>query len=330
MPAAKISELPDISLPLNGTEELLITEDDLDSQYPVSALLDTIRLTPYTNNTRPTAPATGVTVYAADKAGRMRPSWVTPSGRSYSVQALLGENKCGFWSATGDSIAAHNTITGPGATRINFGDTRLGTATVRSISTGASNPLLSAKRMGFVTTGAANAQAGTRHAVQQFSRQYGFDFIIRFGFATPLPAGSRFFVGFLSATTAMSATTDPTNNGNSIGLLSNAADDFLSIYGRTNGTTNTKIPLNNTTFPLNTGNVDLFELRLFCSASDLSVMNWAITNLSTEAFLEGTLPAASLPTSSFLLSPQITVSQGATAGDPIGIDVVNQYIETDI
>lgn len=314
----KISELG-VNGPTRGTEFL---HTDATSKLALSEVFSTYTMSTTYSATTPASPSSGVSIYASAK-GRLRPAWIGPSGISNSFQSLVGRNKIGFWSATGNSIAAFNTAAGSGAALINFPVTLGGTSVARSVSP--TNLFLSTKRWGVQATTAISI--GSRHTAVVYSRQAGFEYIARFGISSLGSATTRrLAVGMVGTTSLQSLlsaslagcliTFTPTNNTLSVST---------SQAGGTAATT-TAIP--NANLPANTANVDLYEVRWFCPPAG-TTMYWRIERLNTGHVAEGEV-SQTLPPLTTLMSPQITfTSTGGTPGTS-AIDMVSQYIETDL
>lgn len=328
MADAKISELPSATTPLAGTEVLPIVQGGETRKVPASALGgDPLALSD--QSATPSAPTSGLKLYGVAKAGRRRPTWIGPAGVDTSVQSFLAANKVGFWSANGNGTNGMNNAA-PDIILFNFGHTTSGTATARNVAT--TNLFTRTRRIGYaVGTGAS---AGTRHAKAQFSRDGGFEYIVRFGIsALPLATFAGIYsVGLGSSTSFQRQIGSGAQSGVGITMTLNTdapINNSFRVVSATNAgdTPTVHDDLDLTDFPVATANVDLYEVRFFCAPGGSSVF-WRIERLNTGNVDSGEITTA-LPTSSTLLSPFIGIGTAAVNSSGMAIDVVSQYIETD-
>lgn len=278
----------------------------------------------YSNGSNPTSPSTGLRLFARKNAGRNRLAYIGPAGIDVSVQAFLGANKVGYWGAQGNSNTAFNTAA-PGLMLFNFGHAATGTATARAVAT--TNLFTSSRRLGFLSSGTVGNSAGTRHNALQFwtgnaAGLGGFEYVARFGISQ-VNATTRFFVG-MSTSAAVIANSEPMNNAALLGFGANMSQTTMRVWS--GGGTAVDLGAN---FPVKTQNSDLYEVRIFCPPNTGSAGNiyWSVTRLNTGHYSEGVFD--SLYTPSGLLSPQIWINNGTTAS-AVAIDVISQYIETDV
>ncbi|MBJ7446863.1 MAG: hypothetical protein JHC81_04950 [Brevundimonas sp.] len=279
------------------------------------------------NAVAPSAPASGIKLYAIDKADRRRPGWVGPSGIDTSIQEFIGANKIGFWSAGGNSTTGFNNAT-PGIMLWNFGHTTQGTVTARNVaaSAGAGRIFNSTRRLGFAQ-GAATS-AGTRHGLSQFALLNGFEYIARFGISgLPSSGSAGYWAGLQTGTNALTSTFMLNGAAGGVGAYLSTAGGFQIVHAVSSGSGYTvHKTLNATTFPSSTASIDLYELRLFCPPG-ATTMAWRVERLNTGDYDEG-LITADLPASTALLMPQIACA-GSAVSLGVAIDVVSQYIVTD-
>lgn len=227
--------------------------------------------------------------------------------------------KVGIWSANGN---------GTGVSTINFGASNTGTPTARNIAN--TNSFTMMRRLGFPT--ATGSVCGTRHNSLQFNRDAGFDYVARVGVASLPSSGFHvLFVGFNSTTNNAAQVGSGSGAGFGLRLVGGTSPNAwyptsaaLSADTATNGES-----LSGTDFPVNTGSVDMYEIRLFCAPGG-SAVDWTVTRLTggSGQTTSGSISTA-LPASNVLLSPIIS---GAcqTPNTGFAIDVVSQFVETDL
>ena len=274
------------------------------------------------SNTTPAAPASGVTLFARKRAGRVRIAARSPAGRPASAQPLLGGNKVRLWTANGNST----TVTTSG-----LASSTTGTATTRNVA--ATNDFTMFSRIGYVAASAAvNQGFGVRHGALQFARSNngtkkacGFEYIARWGLAVADGNLGRLAIGMFGTASALSASVAMTTLTDCVFIGKDDGDANLSIYCNDGTGTAVKTSLG-ASFPGNTGSADMYETRIGCLPDGTTIF-WSIENLVTGAFTEGGF-TTDIPAATTLLSPQIFGSTG-TSTVQMGIDIVSQYVETD-
>jgi hypothetical protein len=315
----KITQLPEATMPLVGTEPVALVQGGETRRAPASAFRpDPVDLA----QTDPAAPPAGtVRLFRREIAGRQMPAFIGPSGMNSALQPLLARNKVLRVNPTGNGTA----ILTDGAT---FQST--GTATTRTVAT--TNLFTRTRRIGYVSATAAGSTAGARHNLLQLTLGNGaglggFFAVIRFGFSAVV-SDMRAFVGARNNAGAGGNVEPPTLTG-SIGVGKGGADANLSIfYGGT--AAQTPIPLG-ANFPANTENVDLYELALFAPPEVAETVHWQVTRLNTGHVASGTLTggAAVLPAADVLLTPFNAIVSNNTTAAAVAIDFVSVYAETD-
>jgi hypothetical protein len=268
----------------------------------------------------PAAPAADrLSIFAANRGGRLLPKSFGPAGLDTVLQPNIFGNSIGWFRPVGNSTTI---------SLMGLNNTASGTATSRTVAT--TSLLASTRRAGFVSAATAGSSAGTRHGSGQFWRGNaaglgGFFFVARFGMSDAAAvAGARSFIG-LSATAGVLSNADPSTNTNIVGVGHDGADSNLSIIHNDGTGTATKVALG-ANFLANTLSADLYELALFAAPNGADV-GYRVERLNTGDVASGTL-TTDLPANTALLSPQLWRNNGATAL-AVGIDVVSQYIETD-
>lgn len=274
-------------------------------------------LTDYSSTT-PSAPATGVKLFSRTLANRRRPAFVGPSGLDTGLQAFLGANKIALWTAQGG-----NTI----VSTFGFGNTAVGTATTRGFST--TNAFNQMRRIGY-TTGTGTT-CGTRNGITQYGRLGGFEYTARFGIsALPSSGNYRIFCGMLASNSTFNGPGQTFSGPPGVGLLLDSTTGWRVISAAAGGSpATTHATLSTTDFPVNTANVDMYEVRLFCPPNG-STAGWSLTRLTggSGQVATGVISTDLPPTS----NPLSSIIQGSCdlANSGYAIDIVGQYIETDI
>ncbi|HZV61633.1 MAG TPA: hypothetical protein VFF75_04395 [Methylophilaceae bacterium] len=275
----------------------------------------------------PAAPSAGhVRMFGRSLAGGALPAYVGPSGLASVLQPLIGRNKVGMWSPSGNA----NTSTG-----IYFGmlaPSFSGTPQTRNVST--DNMFQSLRRIGCQS----NSAAGSRALIYSTGLQYwrgnaancgGFRAIFRWGCADAAPvAGAKTFVGF-SASSGIATTTGLEVSAalNLVGIGTDSTDNNLCVIHNDGAGLANKINLGDD-FPANTLSADAYELALFCPPNSDSI-SYEVTRLNRPDISPATgIITSDLPANSQLLLPIFLRSNGNTAL-AVAIDMISLYIETD-
>lgn len=275
----------------------------------------------------PSAPAAGSMIqWAQPIAGREMPWFQGPGGQSATIQPLFARNKVGIWSPPG------NATTVPGVDGFT-GLTLVGTATARNVAT--TNMFTRARRLGLVSAAGTGSLASARQAAAQFtvgagSGLGGFFKVVRFGISDAATvAGARMFVG-MSATTGAPTNVEPSTLLNCVGVGHGAADTNLKLF---RGGSAAQAPIDlGANFPTNTLNTDLYELALFTPPSSADV-RYEVTRLNTGHVATGTLAnsgGVALPSTTTLLTGTWLYRTNNATALAVGIDLVSDYVETDL
>jgi hypothetical protein len=275
-----------------------------------------------------TPPADTVRLFRRKIGGRNMPAFLGPDGQFNSLQPLVARNKIGVWSPPGNSTTA------PGVFGM-AGMSTTGTATARNVAT--TNLFTRLRRLGYVSGAAAGSFVIVRQTATNISLGTtiggiavgGFFKVIRFGVSDAATvAGARTFVGINNGSAP--STGEPSTLTNVIGVGNGASDTNLFLYY---GGSAAQTPINlGANFPANTLSVDAYELALFCAPGSETV-TWQVTRLNTGDTASGTLSGASgvaLPAPSTLLSHTVCYRYNNATALAVGIDLISDYIETDM
>jgi hypothetical protein len=274
----------------------------LTGQLLLSGTNTNVQLKGITNE--PSAPpADTLTLYSKKIAGRMVAKLKGPSGLDTPLQSALWGNNAVLWSPTTATAGLWIGTAGAGA----------GTYSTQLPTTASQYQSIKRARWANVVT-TLNQVLGQRNTEAMFFRgsttgQGGFFFFARGG-ADIWTNGSRFFAGFATATTVVSA--EPSALNNTIGF---AVDS--------RGTAATKA---STGFTLasNTG----FDFYIFAPPAS-SEIHWRIVALNTLTEASGTA-TANLPGATTMLTANFLASNAAlTPVNSTQIGLNRMYVETD-
>lgn len=296
------------------------------NSLPYGALSGAVGALDLTPTTDPSAPASNLTIYAKDIAGRIMPKWIGPSGVDTPFQPFLGGNKIGRWNPVGNSNAVP-AVDGYGALTI------VGTATARNVAS--TNLFSRMRRLGIVSAATGGSLASFRQAAAQIyigdgGGYQGFMKIIRFGTSDAATvSGARMFVG-ISSSVAAPTNVEPSTLTNAIGVGHGASDTNLKLfYGGSSAQTPIDLGAN---FPTNTLSVDMYELVLFSPPNQNGVVKYRVTRMNTGHTASGTLPTSNgtvLPATTTALSYAWGYRTNNATALAVGLDIVSDYIETD-
>lgn len=328
----KISLLTAVTPPVVMTETTPVVQSGTTKKTTLTGLLtDPIQMSNPITTEAPLGPPAGTMLYTQSRGGVLRPAFTNQNNQSTAVQNLLATNKVGLWSAGGNSTTSHATAN-PGVTLVNFGNTTSGTLTARNVST--TNIFTASRRLGFAVGSTSNA--GTRHGVAQFSRRYGFEYIVRFGIAAWNGSGSaRLYAGLWSQVTAFTSDTLPIMEGFGLSATYNfgapSTGTTVIVSGASGGFPATAIQTlsddSTGIFSLMSANTELLDFRIYCPPNGTYIA-WRLEKVSTGHAISSR-SWSSMPGIDTLLSPQIAIA-ASTTSTGAAIDVVSQYIETDI
>lgn len=276
--------------------------------------------------TPPTAPVSGISLYAGSIAGRMMPRYVGPSGIDTALQPLLARNKIGYWCPPGNSSTIPGVL---GFTAY----TAVGTATARNVST--ANMFTRMRRLGYVSAASAGSIVSTRVAAGQValgdeSGLGGFFKVIRFGISDLAEVeGARMFVG-MSFTTSAPTNVEPSTLASRIGVGHGSSDTNLKIFY---GGTGTSTPIDlGPNFPITHGSENVYELAMFSPPNENGIVILQVTRLNTGHTAVATLGPSNginLPLPSVLLSYSWNYRTNNGTALAVGLDIMSDYIETD-
>jgi hypothetical protein len=279
--------------------------------------------------TDPAAPgADTVRLFRRKIAGRNMPAFIGPAGLDSTLQPLFARNKIGIWMPPGNATNV------PGVMGFTAYATT-GTATARNVA--ATSLFTRMRRLGYVSAATAGSFAAARVSAAQITLGTaiggvavgGFFKVIRFGVSDAAAvAGARMFVGINNG--AAIANSEPSTLTNHIGAGCGAGDANLRIF-YAGSAAQTPIDLG-ANFPANTLSADAYELALFCAPGSETV-HYQVTRLNTAHTASGALSGASgvaLPAPTTLLSYSHNWRCNNTAALAVGLDIMSDYIETDM
>lgn len=299
-----------------------LTFDSGGQVLSVPALVMTGPETRTTSTSAPSTPASGkMAVWAANLANYSALATMDAAGLQTVSQPWLAQRHIGAW------LPAAGSNTAPGL----FGRDAYnvyGSATGRSPAT--TNLFTRMHRMGYVSAGTAGSFAGHRLGANVISTGGsglgGFRYVCRFGISDAAFVSScQMFVGVGPSGSASSV--DLTALTFSIGVGASAADTTMHfICAGTAGQTPVDLGAN---FPVNTTNVDAYELNLY--APTTGGVWWKVTRLNTGNTATGTVAAdgtgATILTNTSLISPQQAWRSNNATATAVGLDIMGHYFE---
>lgn len=305
---SKVSSRPD------GTDSSLIQPSDWNDDHVIDILTLPATETPSL------PPADNVNIFGRNVGGRMMPAMIDPSGLDTTLQPLIGRNSVSSWIAAGN-----NTIVNVLGAASALAATGTATAALYALT----NIHTKFKRIDYlVTTAAPTAVAGARSSTTMWSRDTGFQFIMRGSPATGQSTTSttgRFWMG-MANTTAAPTDVAPSTQTLCVGCGFEGTDTTMFMYVNDASGTCTRVAL--TGIPrYTTDRATMFELALFAAPGSSSI-RYEVTDLSTMTRVRGEL-TTDLPLLSTLLAPRIWASVGGTSS-VIGVTLVNLYLESDM
>jgi hypothetical protein len=213
----------------DGADATLVQPSNWNAEHSLDQYLD------YPAVSTPAAPGSGLRTFARNRAGRILPGVIGPSGVDINLQPALFGNTIYMWmpnTGTTSSISF-----GTSFTARNNG-TSAAQATPTKTSTNAMTSLNRATfGTGTTATGASGVQSGATVAWRGNAAGLGgFFFFSRFGIET-LASDMRAFVGLSANNATMAA--DASTWNNTIGVTKDSADSVWHIVER-NGSTATK------------------------------------------------------------------------------------------
>jgi hypothetical protein len=193
------------------------------------------------------------------------------------------------------------------------------------------------RRLGYVSTSTAGSFAIIRQTAANITLGTtiggvavgGFFKVIRFGISDAATvAGARMFVGINNGSAPSAG--EPSTLTNVIGVGHGASDTNLRLF---HGGSAAQTPIDlGASFPANTLSADVYELALFCAPGS-EVVTWQVTRLNTGHSASGSLSGASgvaLPAPATLLAMSFNYRTNNTTALAVGLDIMSDYIETDM
>lgn len=276
---------------------------------------DTILLNDGVN---PSAPATGLRLYAQTRAGRRLPTFMGPSGLDSPLQPGLFAN--GIVTIAPSATTAFSVWGGPTFTAV---------GTVSHPTLAATTVLKEGVRRAIVTSATtANSASELRIAATLCYRgdQPGFGGFWqrwRWGKNTAV-ANQRTAVGLWSATGATATTQSPSSLTSCIFMGNDSADTNFQIMHNDASGTCTKVDLG-ASFPVS-NTTGIYDFDLFAAPNAASV-GWRVKNLVSGAEATGFITTDLPPTTTFLV-PHAYANNGGTAAAVV-LDFYRYYLETD-
>jgi len=275
-----------------------------------------------TPNSSPTVPATGKIQFGAtDVGGRILPSFIGELGAVAPLQPSWARKSVGMLIPNGGGSATM------GVVGIQNG-VATGTATGRTPAS--TNLFTGTRRLGYVSAAGAGSAAGVRTSVTPFwlgnaAGAGGFHVVMRFGISDAVIVAGRQFCG-LQASSGAPTDVNPSTFANMIGIGSDSGDTVMQLYASgAAAQARTSLGAN---FPVNTTNVDLYELALY-AAPNASQVTYRVERINTGHTATGTISAgASLPANTTFLAAQMWRANGGVAS-AVGIDILQAYFESD-
>lgn len=268
----------------------------------------------------PTAPASGLSLYAKSFANRRLPAIIGPSGIETALQAGLHGNAV-FMMSIASGTTAPNVIGGT-----------LTTAATMSLqqTIASANPWQATARKRFQTSTSAGNTSGMRTAYTQYFRGNaagfgGFFFRAQLGMNINLNGGQK-FVGLCASTGALAG--DPSALTNMCGMGYDAGDASSGnwFFMRNDGSgTATKVDLGATNAARNTTHGYDLVMFLAPNGAELFVR---IINLHNGATVLDTSYTTDLPAVNTGMALKAEVRNGAVAAAD-NLEIAKVYIETD-
>jgi len=262
----------------------------------------------------PSAPSAGnLLVYSKLIAGKMNLKVKGPSGLDTPLQNAFWQNNITMWNPTTATAGVWLGTAGAGA----------GTyTTALPTSTNIYTSIKRSRYANVITT--LNQVLGQRNTELMYqlggtAGQGGFFFYTRCGFDV-WTNGSRFFAGFATATTVISA--DPSLLNNTVGFCVDAADNgAISFLTRSTAATKASTGF---TITSNKG----YDLYMFCAPNG-SAVSWRIVDIVTGEEASGTA-TLTLPVGTTMLTANVLVSNAAlTPVTSVQLGLNRIYVETD-
>jgi len=260
-----------------------------------------------------TPSANNLLAYSKDIAGKMNLKVKGPSGLGTPLQNALWQNNITMWNPTTATAGVWLGTAGAGAGTF---------TTALPTSTNSYTAIKRSRYANVITT--TNQVLGQRNTELMYqlggtAGQGGFFFYTRCGFDV-WTNGSRFFAGFATGTTVVSANASLLNN--TVGFCVDVADNgAISFLTRNTGFTKASTGF---TITSNKG----YDLYMFCAPNGTKV-GWRIVDIVTGTEASGTA-TLTLPVGTTMLTANVLASNGAlTPVTSVQLGLNRIYVETD-
>lgn len=274
------------------------------------------RALPEFTTTNPSAPSSGVKLFARSRAGRRWPAFIGPNGAASQLQNAIGRKSIVMWQpawgATSGTIFGSSNPTTTGTAASAF----WGTGSYREQS----------KRLQINSTTTAGQSCAFRTTAEGWWRgntagQGGFLFIARIGFNT-ITATRRWIVALSDTTGSAFANADPSALTNVLGVGQDVADTQIQFMHNDGSGTCTK----SSAGLGDTGTTSVYQITMYCPSNASSVF------MSVEDEAAGTVAeyeaTSNLPAANQYLAWQLWANNGTTAA-AIQMTWHGMYIEQD-
>jgi hypothetical protein len=267
----------------------------------------------------PAAAATDtLKLYARNRAGRMLPEFIGPSGLDSAVQPALFGNAVRMWlPGTGTTVA------------IAFGVSWTTSATQAHPAITNTSFMTQMLRATFTTTTTAGNQAGVRSAAPVCWRGNaaglgGFFFFARFGILT-YHSAMQIFIGLAAASGAMAG--DPSAINDSVYCGKDTGETVWQVATRDTSSAS-KTGSGRTTAAA--GATDIFDFTAFCKPNDSKITVRMVDMTTGTVLVDNVEKSSNLPTAGTMLyahaeTRNVTGGAGVTAA----IFLTRIYIESD-
>ncbi len=276
----------------------------------------------------PSAPSAGAVSYGLKLVAKREMLGIQGSAAALvAAQPHIGASRIAVWSTGGNGSV---TALASDVSAM----TSVGTLTGRTIAV--TNPLLRARRIGFVSAATAGSLAGQYYAnaawlIGTSVNPSGFLATFVFGCSDAATvAGARQFVGMYNGTGAPT-NVEPATLANAIGVGHGAADTNLKLYCA-GSAAQTAVDLG-ASFPANTLNADQYRFILW--ADYKGGLNWQVDRFTsaglaatTSGVFANATPGTTAPAAATALAPRLWRSNNTTAL-AVALDIAVVSILTD-
>jgi hypothetical protein len=236
------------------------------------------------------------------------------------LQRGFGFRQLAYWSGQPSATTLSSFGGGP--------NVAFGTGTARTQTS--TNLLTSSFRTGIVSSAAASSLSSVTGSLKVWRGNAtglgGLFVVYRWAVSDAVLVGTaNMFVGLISPASILNTDTSPSTKTNLIGVGCNSGDTHLQLYAA-GSVAQSRVDLG-ASFPVNTTNVDIYELTLYAPPNGTTV-TYRLRRLNTGDTTTGVIAnAANLPDTNVFLGPQFFRSNGGTAA-AVGIDVLTMYLES--